>query len=399
MKLSAHLAARLTLCAAAMLAGITACGDTAPGSDVAAHTEIPAEGTCEAKGLLKAANEATEAELDDDAGLDSRAAAGIVAARPFATLAELDDVAYVGASAMKKLLVYAETEGHLAVCEGGGCDDAAILEVANGLSQAELDDAVGLDGRAAANIVAERPFATLAELDEVSYVGQSALAKLLAYAESHGIVAACEGGDTGEIGIVSDLDKTVVPPGDPDLSVAPYPGVTKLYQLLERRNGGADGDMYFVTARTPDGVVDIPAYLEEHGVPAGPIETGVSGVPWEAEPEKVADVSRILDESGEQRFILFGDSSHRDPEVYKTIRATYGDRIIAGFIHKVNNTVSAHRVEGLHLHESYAEVAAILYGMSVLDRDEAKSVMESAAEEGLPIDDAEMEALLDQHAP
>ena len=34
--------------------------------------------------------------------------------------------------------------------------------------------------------------------------------------------------------------------------------------------------------------------------------------------------------------------------------------MIAGFIHKVNETVSPHRVEGLHLHESYAEVAAAL---------------------------------------
>lgn len=394
------LTARLILCAATMLGSVVACGDTTPGSDVAAATEIPAEGTCEAKGLLKAANEATQAELDDDAGLDSRAAANIVAARPFATLHELDEVAYVGASALKKLLVFAETEGHLTVCQAGGdCDDAAILEVANALTQAELDDVVGLDSRAAANIVAARPFATLTELDEVGYVGQSALGKLLAYAEAHGIVAACEGAGASEIGVVSDLDKTVVPPGDPDLSVAPYPGVAKLYQLLERQNGGQDGDMYFVTARTPELVTEIPDYLEAHGVPAGPIETGVSGLPWVAEPEKVADVSKILDASGEQRFVLFGDSSHRDPEVYKTILATYGDRIIAGFIHKVNNTVSPDRVVGLHLHESYAEVAAILYGMSVLNRDEAKSVMQSAADEGLTIDDAEMEDLLDQHAP
>ena len=43
--------------------------------------------------------------------------------------------------------------------------------------------------------------------------------------------------ETIELGIVSDLDKTVVPPADPDLSKAPYPGVTRLYQILELGDG------------------------------------------------------------------------------------------------------------------------------------------------------------------
>jgi phosphatidate phosphatase APP1 len=97
--------------------------------------------------------------------------------------------------------------------------------------------------------------------------------------------------------------------------------------------------------------------------------------------------------------VLFGDSSHRDPEVYQTILDLYPERIVAVFIHKVNQTVAPDRVEGLHLHESYAEVAAILYGYQVITRTEAKSVMVAAAQEGLTITEAEMEALLDQHAP
>ena len=99
------------------------------------------------------------------------------------------------------------------------------------------------------------------------------------------------------------------------------------------------------------------------------------------------------------KFVLFGDSSHVDPEVYQAIRAAYPDRIIAGFIHKVNATVAPHRVEGLHLHEGYTEVAAILYGYEVISRAEAKEVMEAARDEGVAITDAEIEALLDANAP
>ncbi len=279
------------------------------------------------------------------------------------------------------------------------CEARATLHVANTLSEDELDHVVGLDSRAARNIVAARPLATYAELDAVSYVGTSALGKLLVYAEDEGLVAACEAEHRVELGVVSDLDKTVIPASDPDLAAAPYPGVATLFRILEHRGGGEPGDVYYVTARTPEGVVDIPAYLETHGVPTGPIETGISGVPWVAEAEKVRDVSAVLDATGEQRFVLFGDSSHRDPEVYKKILAAYGERIALGFIHKVNATVSPHRVTGLHLHEGYVEVAAILYENRLLDRDEALEVMRDASAEGDPVTEAEMEALLEQHAP
>lgn len=71
--------------------------------------------------VLKVANSADLATLDDAAKLDARAAAGIIAVRLgpdglagtyddgwFATTGELDDVPYVGASAMNKLKNYAK---------------------------------------------------------------------------------------------------------------------------------------------------------------------------------------------------------------------------------------------------------------------------------------------------
>ena len=59
---------------------------------------------------------------------------------------------------------------------------AAVLSLANTASQSVLDNDVGLDSRAAANIVAARPFSTLQQLAAVPYVGTSALKKLKAYA-------------------------------------------------------------------------------------------------------------------------------------------------------------------------------------------------------------------------
>ncbi|MBI5507518.1 MAG: helix-hairpin-helix domain-containing protein [Deltaproteobacteria bacterium] len=63
----------------------------------------------EVTAILDLCNTATETVLDVDVGLDSRAAANIVAARPIATIEELAAVAYVGTAAMTKLKTYVDT--------------------------------------------------------------------------------------------------------------------------------------------------------------------------------------------------------------------------------------------------------------------------------------------------
>lgn len=197
-----------------------------------------------------------------------------------------------------------------------------------------------------------------------------------------------------ELGIVSDLDKTVVPPGE----LAAYPGVAALYRELELGNNGKPGDTCYVTARSPDRVTEMPAWLAAHGLPEGPIETGVSTVPWVAEREKVADIVRRFDARPDQKFVLFGDTDHRDPEVYREVKRLYPDRVTAIFMHRVNN-VRADRVEGMHLIGNYAEAAAILFGLGVLDETRARRVITAARSEGLALTDAEVATLLESHRP
>lgn len=278
----------------------------------------------------------------------------------------------------------------------GSCDETGMIAAANDAPLAELDDDAKLSSAAAKNLVAARPFDSVAAIDAVAQMGDAALIALLKHAREAGYVAACEdGGDTTEIGIVSDLDDTVIPPANPELSLPPYAGVAALYRALEHQNDGVAGDLRYVTARLPARVVDVPAYLEQHGVPTGVIETGVSGIPAVAENEKVKDITRIMESSGAQRFVLFGDATHRDPEVYKRVLAAFPDRVAAAIIHREGVDVPAARVEGLHLVDNYAEASAVLFGLGLLTRGEALDVMESAAEQGLVITEAEMKALLD----
>lgn len=282
----------------------------------------------------------------------------------------------------------------------GSCEADGMRKVANEATVDELDLDASLTRATSQKIVAGRPFATLASLDAISGVGNAALKNIYDHAKSLGYLDTCSSsGNPGEIGVLSDLDDTVIPPSTPDLDAAPYPGVATLYDILEHRNNGQDGDVYYVTARGPDRVVDVPEYLADHGVPKGSIDTGVSGVPSVARAEKIRDAKRILDRTGAQKFVLFGDTSHVDPEVYKSLLSSHGDRVAAVFIHKVNAMVNPARVEGMHLHESYAEVAAILYEKSILTKAEALRVMHTAQDEGLALTDAQISDLLATHHP
>ncbi|HEY5934554.1 MAG TPA: phosphatase domain-containing protein [Kofleriaceae bacterium] len=201
--------------------------------------------------------------------------------------------------------------------------------------------------------------------------------------------------DSSELGIVSDIDKTVMPPETDAVMPPPYPGIASLLTTFELRAQGRAGDVHFVTARTPDKVVEIPAWMAMHDVPAGSIDTGISGVPWVAQAEKVRDISRIFDTRVQQKFVLLGDTSHRDPEVYAEILTKYPDRVLSIFIHKVNTTVPPARVEGMHLVDNYAEAAAIAFGEDLLTEAEARATMTEAQSQGLAITDAEIDALIE----
>ncbi len=75
------------------------------------------EGTPEACGALHVANTASFSVLYDDVYLSYRTATAIVRGRPYATLAALDAVPYVGGSVMNALLHYAEENGDVEACK------------------------------------------------------------------------------------------------------------------------------------------------------------------------------------------------------------------------------------------------------------------------------------------
>lgn len=113
----------------------------------------------------------------------------------------------------------ADLEAARALLEGSP-EALGVLALLNdpGTDGALLDDDVGLDARAARNLIARRngpdgqvgtpddaPFRTIAEVDAVSYVGPSALARLLAYADAAGWIPS----DADPFGVYDNVPFTV----------------------------------------------------------------------------------------------------------------------------------------------------------------------------------------------
>jgi hypothetical protein len=357
--------------AATLLAALAACATGEPGdADVGAEQPALTDGTAEALGVLALLNDdaTTFALLDDDVGLDRRAAQGLIDARPLRTVAEVDAVRYVGDSAMNKLVAYARSRGWvpdgddlLGTFDGVPftVDQAlAALDMVNTVSPEALHDVVSLDARAVASIVEARPIATMDELASLYYVGSAMLQRIKSFVSPV------------EIGLVSDLDRTVIPPHEDELPPSPYAGVATLYTALEGRRAG---DVYYVTARPEWMVSEIPAWLDAHGVPAGPIATGVSPSPGIARGEKVRDISAIFDANQEQEFVLVGDTNHVDADAYRDIIELYPGRVIAAFVHDVKD-IEPERLEGLVLFDDYGQVAHTLADLGLVDHATVQAI-------------------------
>ena len=180
-----------------------------------------------------------------------------------------------------------------------------------------------------------------------------------------------------ELGIISDLDFTVIPHGKShhiDLA-APYRGIVSLYQALELQNGGTLGDTFYVTGREPLSASPIPGYLARYGLPKGPVETGYPFPAFVTQREKIRDIERIFAARQGQRFVLFGDTDQRDPEVYAEIRRRHPDQVAAIVMHRISDDVPAERVAGMILVDIYEAAAAALNQQGLLNSADAAKII------------------------
>ncbi|AKT38220.1 proprotein convertase P-domain-containing protein [Chondromyces crocatus] len=158
--------------------------------------QVPVEGSKDALGMLAFLNSAaaTQAVLDHEVALDARAAAGLVSRRngpdgvlgtgddrPFASVAEVDAVAYVNGPALAKLADYARATGwvELEDSECLGTFDTVAFTAGEGRRALSLVNQVrasalpgiGLDHRAVNSILANRLVPHMPALEALPYIG------------------------------------------------------------------------------------------------------------------------------------------------------------------------------------------------------------------------------------
>ncbi len=171
-------------------------GERCPGAEVNADGTVNAACLPVVHEMLEIVNTASFDVLDNYMHLDRRAADAIVAMRgtkPFTTLKALYDVLYIGPVSVRRIYDYLYVNGRCAQeTDIDGLLDVRcrpvvhrLLALANTATQQQLDIDIGLDSRAAANLVTTRTtnaFTSLVEVWDVSYVKLTALRKLYQYA-------------------------------------------------------------------------------------------------------------------------------------------------------------------------------------------------------------------------
>jgi hypothetical protein len=109
-----------------------------------------------------------------------------------------------------------------------------VISVVNHSTETQLRDDVGLSSNAAENIAAHGEVQTLAELDDIPYVGSIAFHKLIAYAQANGLI---EAGPQVGTGILLDCNTSL----GPDQQVTVIGDGTKL-TLRELTTSGSQVD-------------------------------------------------------------------------------------------------------------------------------------------------------------
>jgi phosphatidate phosphatase APP1 len=157
-------------------------------------------------------------------------------------------------------------------------------------------------------------------------------------------------------GVISDLDDTVIQSRVANFLQAartimlgnartrlPFAGVAAFYRALERGGDGRRRNPVFYVSSSPWNIHDvIVEFLALQGIPEGPVLLR----DWDIELAALSStrlrrhkeplIREILDVYPSMPFILIGDTSQRDPEIYREIVRTHPGRILAIYIRNVD---------------------------------------------------------------
>jgi phosphatidate phosphatase APP1 len=158
---------------------------------------------------------------------------------------------------------------------------------------------------------------------------------------------------SAEYGVISDMDDTVLQSNVTNFIRAarvtllenartrlPFPGVAGFYRALAAGSTGAGANPIFYVSSSPWNFYDVIAdFLEIQDIPEGPLLLRN----WDLGPSLLRNarhkseyIAEILATYPSLRFILIGDSTQEDPEIYTDVVAGHPERILAVYIRNVH---------------------------------------------------------------
>ncbi len=157
--------------------------------------------------------------------------------------------------------------------------------------------------------------------------------------------------DSADYGVISDMDDTVLQSEITNFLRAarmvllenartrlPFAGVAAFYRALRDGTGSARNPIFYVSG-SPWNLYDvISGFLEAERIPAGPLllrDWDLRPSMLRTEAHKSVHIREILETYPGLRFILVGDATQEDPEIYARIVAAHPGRILAVYIRNV----------------------------------------------------------------
>lgn len=161
-------------------------------------------------------------------------------------------------------------------------------------------------------------------------------------------------------GVISDIDDTVIQSRVSSflqavrtvmlgnaLTRLPFEGVAEFYSALHAGISGSEDNPLFYVSSSPWNIYDvIEDFLTAQGIPRGPLLLR----DWDFGPRALSShrhhfhkgdaVREILETYTALPFILIGDSSQQDPEIYHRVVHDFPERIIAVYIRDVVRTAA-----------------------------------------------------------
>jgi phosphatidate phosphatase APP1 len=196
-------------------------------------------------------------------------------------------------------------------------------------------------------------------------------------------------------GVISDLDDTVIRTGVASkLRMArtvlfgnahtrvPFAGVGAFYRALQHGTGASSFNPVFYVSSSPWNLHDLlDDFLRLQKIPLGPLllrDWGLSGevLPTSNEEHKMRAIERIMDAFPALPFILVGDTSQEDPEIYARVVKEYPSRVPAVYIRNVE--ARPERVEAIRALAAEVERA----GSALVLADDTLAAAEHAASRG-----------------